>query len=120
MVEHFKTGGLSGIKDQTVRIVKKMRRHHMGKRIAVFVLLSFIAGCTYAGERNLEDYLNDPKTWVQDPHFENYQQKRDELEGRYLRKEISYAEYLEQRTTLDDRYAGEVAERNQKIMDDGK
>ena len=92
----------------------------MKKKMAALFLVVVVTGCTYAGERNLEDYLNDPKTWVKDPHFGNYQQERDALESRYLRKEISYAEYLEQRTALDDRYAREVAERNQKIMDDGK
>lgn len=88
----------------------------MRQRIVLLFLLSAVLGCTYAGERTLEDYLSDPKTWVQDPHFANYKEKRDELESQYLQKKISYAQYLEQRTALDDKYAQEVQERNEKIM----
>lgn len=88
----------------------------MNKKMILLLWVLAAAGCTYAGERNIEDYLHDPKTWVNDPHFANYQEKRDALESRYLQKEISYAEYLEQRTALDDQYAQEVQERSEKIM----
>lgn len=79
------------------------------------VLLCFVAlliGCSYAGEKKLDEYLSDPKTWVKDPHFANYKEQRDVLESEYLQKNISYAEYLERRTSLDERYAREVFERN--------
>ena len=88
----------------------------MFKKMLLLFLASALVGCTYAGERTLEDYLHDPKTWVQDPHFADYKEKRDELESQYLQKKISYAQYLEQRTALDDKYAQEVQERNEKIM----
>ena len=79
-------------------------------------LASAIVGCTYAGERELRDYINEPSTIVQDPHFGNYKEKLDALEKQYLEKEITYAQYLEQKTVLDDQYNKEVSERNQKIM----
>ena len=79
-------------------------------------LASAIVGCTYAGERELRDYINEPATIVQDPHFGNYKEKLDALEKQYLEKEITYAQYLEQKTALDDQYTKEVEERNQKIM----
>lgn len=88
----------------------------MLKRMMLLFLASAIVGCTYAGERELSDYINEPSTIVQDPHFGNYKEKLDALEKQYLEKEITYAQYLEQKTALDDQYNKEVEERNQKIM----
>lgn len=82
----------------------------------LLVLVSVIAGCTYAGERELSDYINEPSTIIRDPHFANYKEKLDALEKQYLEKQITYAQYLEQKTVLDDQYNKEVEERNQKIM----
>ena len=79
-------------------------------------LASVLVGCTYAGERELSDYINEPSTIVQDPHFTNYKEKLDAVEKEYLEKKITYAQYREQKTALDDQYNKEVAERNQKIM----
>lgn len=84
----------------------------MRQRMIGVFLLSMVLGCTYAGQQELKEYWYDPKTWIKDPHFANYKQKRDELEEQYLQKNITYAEYLEKRTGLDEEYAREVEERN--------
>ena len=88
----------------------------MFKKMILLFLASVLAGCTYAGERELSDYINEPSTIVQDPHFGNYKEKLNAVEKEYLEKKITYAQYLEQKTALDDRYNKEVEERNQKIM----
>ncbi len=88
----------------------------MHKKMMLLVLVSLIGGCTYAGERELSDYIDEPATIVKDPHFGNYKDKLDALEKEYLEKKITYAQYLEQKAALDDQYNKEVEERNQKIM----
>lgn len=88
----------------------------MFKKMVLLFLASALVGCTYAGERELSDYINKPSTIVQDPHFGNYKEKLDAVEKEYLGKKITYAQYLEQKTALDDQYNKEVEERNQKIM----
>lgn len=88
----------------------------MFKKMILFFLMSVLAGCTYAGERELGDYIHEPSTIVQDPHFANYKGELDALEKEYLDKKITYAQYLEQKIVLDDQYNKEVMERSQKIM----
>ena len=90
----------------------------MFKKMILLFLASTLAGCTYAGERELRDYINEPSTIVKDPHFANYQEKLDAVEKEYLEKKITYAQYLEQKTALDDQYNKEVKERNEKITGD--
>lgn len=88
----------------------------MVKKMMLLFLVSAIVGCTYAGERELRDYINEPSAIVQDPHFGNYKERLDEVEKQYLEKAITYAQYLEQKTALDEQYNKEVGERTQKIM----
>ncbi len=88
----------------------------MFKKMMLLFLASVLVGCTYAGERELSDYINEPSTIVRDRHFTNYKEKLDAVEKEYLEKKITYAQYREQKTALDDQYNKEVAERNQKIM----
>ncbi len=88
----------------------------MNNKMTLLFLTLALAGCTYAGERELGDYIHEPSAIVQDPHFANYKEKLDDLEKQYLDKEITYAQYLEQKTVLDDQYSKEVTERGQKIM----
>ncbi|HLF18290.1 MAG TPA: hypothetical protein VI749_05265 [Candidatus Omnitrophota bacterium] len=79
---------------------------------ALFVSLTLLlAGCAYEGQ-TLKDYLEDPRAIIQDPHFTDYKQQRDDLEGQYLRKEITYAEYVERMDELDNDYTKEVQERD--------
>lgn len=87
------------------------------KMIVLLFLVSVLIGCTYAGERTLGDYLQEPTTLVQDPHFGNYKEKRDAIESLYLKKEISYSEYLEQTKELDDQYSREVQQRENIISE---
>lgn len=86
----------------------------MIKNVTILIFIFFTFGCTYEG-RTLVDFLEDPRAIIKDPHFEEYKTKRDDLESQYLRKEITYAQYVEQMDELDERYAKEVQERNEKI-----
>lgn len=83
---------------------------------SLFLLLSivFIVGCSY-GQEKLETYLEEPEYFIKDPHFADYQQTLDELEKEYLDKKITYAEYMERRQALDEKYEKEVQERTEVI-----
>lgn len=83
----------------------------MHKNIIILCCVLALAGCTYG-----QDYLEDPGSFVRDPHYANYVDQRDELELRYLRKEIAYAEYIQAKDELDATYEEEVQERNKEIL----
>ena len=84
------------------------------KKYAVIFLGLLLVGCSYEG-KNLESYVNDPASIIQDPHFGDYKEKRDAIESQYLRKEISYADYTKQVQELDDKYNQEVKIRENKL-----
>jgi hypothetical protein len=83
----------------------------MTKKILVLMCALMLLGCSYG-----KDYLENPEKFIRDPHFAAYKDKRDALESSYLRKEITYAEYIEQRDKLDDQYDKEVQKRTSVIM----
>ena len=85
----------------------------------MIVILSvfFLAGCTYMGQ-NPQNYIDDPATILQDPHYGSYQQQGDDLERQYLEKKITYADYVEQKKTLDDKYSKDVKMRDAIITPD--
>lgn len=87
------------------------------KTLLCAICLVAVAGCSYSG-RTLQSYFEDPRSFIKDPHFAQYQEKRDTLERKYLNDEISYAEYSLSMDELDETYAGEVQERNSKLMDE--
>lgn len=79
------------------------------KRIALSFLFLF-AGCAA--------YEQEPiKTIMADPHFSKYQEEADALESSYLKKEITYADYLAQKKELDEKYNKEVKEREDILHD---
>ena len=84
------------------------------KRVLLFLVFLSLAGCTYEG-RTLEDFVEDPGAIVKDPHFADYQQKRDDLEHQFLHKKITFAEYTQKMEDLDIQYQKEVQERNEII-----
>jgi hypothetical protein len=73
--------------------------------LSAFLLVSSL-GC---------QYLENPRTIMRDPHFAEYKDQRDQLEREYLRKEITYDEYILQRDELDNIYSKEVQERQEKM-----
>ena len=83
----------------------------MKKAILFLALWGLTGGCAYEG-RALNDYIEQPQTIIQDPHFESYKEKRDALESQYLRKEIPYADYVQKTKELDDSYAKQVQKRD--------
>ena len=84
------------------------------KYVPLFLIL-LLAGCVYEG-KPLGHYIENPGSLMEDPHFAEYQKKRDVLESEYLQKKITYAEYMESKNKLDEKYAQEVQERNAKII----
>ena len=83
----------------------------MIKKVLLFLCVVGLCGCTYG-----QNYLDDPGSFIRDPHFAAYQKKREDLELQYLRKEITYAEYVKEKDTLDQTYEKEIQERNKKII----
>ena len=85
------------------------------KKIIIGVLALFLAGCSAVQEK-IETYSDEPENLVKDPHFADYKTRLDELESSYLKKKISYAEYLERKKEIDEQYNKEVKERTEKII----
>ena len=89
----------------------------MKRNFLFFLILAGLTGCS-VGQEKLETYLENPGTIIKDPHFAQYQQNLDSLESEYLAKKITYAEYLERKKELDEKYTKEVKERNEIISPD--
>lgn len=83
----------------------------MIKKSLLLVCAVVLLGCTYG-----QDYIDNPVSFIRDPHFTEYKDHRDDLELQYLHKEITYAEYVKAKDELDETYAKEVQERNDKII----
>ena len=88
----------------------------MNYLLAILSIL-FFSGCTYMGQ-NPENYIDEPGTILADPHYGSYQQQGDDLERQYLEKKITYADYVEQKKTLDDKYSKDVKKRDSIISPD--
>ena len=83
------------------------------KKVIFLFCAVVLAGCS-------SNYLENPQYFVQDPHFESYQTKKDAIEKQYLDKKITYADYLEQVKALDETYSKEVKERESVVITGGK
>jgi len=81
------------------------------KKITLLLCMLVLLGCSYG-----QDYLRNPSSFIRDPHFTEYKDNRDDLERSYLHKEITYAEYIEQKNKVDEQYTKEVQERNSKVI----
>ncbi|MBF0532793.1 MAG: hypothetical protein HQL23_06825 [Candidatus Omnitrophica bacterium] len=86
----------------------------MARKYGWILLLILLAGCTYEGKR-LGDYISDPVSVIEDPHYSGYQAKRNQLERDYLNKKINFADYTAKVKELDEKYAKEVLDRDQKL-----
>jgi len=64
----------------------------MMKKSLILLSALVLFGCSYG-----QGYLENPKSFIRDPHFTAYKKSRDQLESTYLRKEITYAEYIEKK-----------------------
>lgn len=81
------------------------------KKSLLLICVLVLFGCTYG-----RDYLENPSSFIRDPHFTAYKKDRDDLERTYLHKEITYAEYIEKKNKIDEQYSKEVQERNSKVI----
>ena len=78
------------------------------KKIIGFSLILLLAGCSSYDVEKVESF-------VKDPHFAQHQQALDDLEHRYLQKQISYSDYQQKKKELEDNYDKEVKIREEKI-----
>lgn len=81
-----------------------------------FLLGAGLALCVCSCADKIQRYMDDPKTLLEDPVSVGHQKALDDLETRFLHKEITYAQYLEQKQTLEDDYTRKV-EKRQNIIE---
>lgn len=83
-------------------------------RAAVFggVFLVLAGGCS--GERVLA-IMDEPVKLLEDPLSVDYRHDLDVLEQRYIRKEISYVEYLEKKHRIEEDYARQERKRRDTV-----
>lgn len=86
----------------------------MTRRLFIIQLAAILL-CGVSCADKIEKYLDDPKTLLEDPVSVNHQQALDDLERSYLRKEMTYAEYLQQKKQIEDAYTLQVEKRQQII-----
>ena len=89
----------------------------MNKGTMLVILAAVLTGCS-VGQEKAEMYLDNPEYIIKDRDFSDYKDKLDTLERSYLAKEITYAEYLEKKESMDKMYDKSVRDRNQKISND--
>lgn len=78
------------------------------KHFIMWVGILIAAGCT----------TESPMTHIiRDKEFSQYQSTLDQLESEYLRKEISYADYLEKKKYVENSYQKQVDTRRTTIQD---
>ncbi len=82
----------------------------MNKAALVVVVMVFL-GCSY-GKQHVESMLDNPPAILEDSLYADIEASLEELEGRYLRQEISYAQYLEKKKELENRYKYEADRRS--------
>ena len=82
------------------------------------VLLSIVAlfGCSYT-EKAIQNYWEKPETLLKDPHFAEYQAKREHLESKHLNQEITYEEYYERLNALEKKYERDIQRREGIVFD---
>jgi hypothetical protein len=80
------------------------------KKIGIWFIMLSVLGCSQGGT-SFQSMMDEPQTILKDPHYASYQQKLEALEHRYLQREITYAEYLEQKKEIDNIYDQEVKKR---------
>ena len=79
------------------------------KTIIILSFCALLMGCSYG----IEDYINDPRTILSDPLTVDHRQAVNDLERSYLRKEMTYAEYLHEKKEIEEDYARDVQKREQ-------
>lgn len=87
----------------------------------MFVILATLTclGCSNMAKDGVsfKEYFTQPRNFIQDPHFAEYKEKRDQIESMYLDGSIDYVEYTERMEMLENKYTADVQERDHIIHD---
>jgi hypothetical protein len=86
------------------------------KNMFILLLVLLASGCAETHQR-IDTIVDDPAAILQDPGFANYEQKLNALEKKYLQKEITYAEYLEEKKEIENNYEREVKRQEAQVDD---
>jgi hypothetical protein len=84
------------------------------KKFIVVGFVVMLVGCSY----DMQTYVDKPQTLLEDPLSVGNKKALDALEQSYIKKEISYDEYLKQKSQLEDDYSRQVQERDHLIQND--
>ncbi len=84
----------------------------MNKGMILFCLI--LMGCS-AGAEKIKHIIENPESIIQDTQFTEYRDQLDQLERDYLKKKITYSEYLEKKKEWEDLYTRQVEERKNII-----
>ncbi len=71
-----------------------------------FFYLIMIASLGCANQ--LQTIIESPEKFIEDPIFAEYKKNLDNLERSYLKKEITYADYLEKKKKLEEDYEKKI------------
>ena len=83
------------------------------KRLGFLFIIAILVGCSYT----LEDYVDSPKTILEDPLSVKREEDLANLERKYLNKAITYDEYLKRKRQIEDKFAKDVQGRESSIHD---
>lgn len=72
----------------------------------MFVVVLALAGCTHD---------NPVQHLIQDQEFAGYKETLDQLEKDYLRKRITYADYLQKKQQVDEEYQKQIETRRHQL-----
>ena len=85
----------------------------MMKNYLVSLIILILLGCSY----DMQTYVDKPRTLLVDPLTVENKKALDALELMYLKKEITYDEYLKKKAVLEEDYARDVQRRERRIED---
>jgi len=82
--------------------------------IILILCCGLCSACQYGPEK-FATVVDDPIRILEDPLTVEHKQAMADLEKSYLKKEITYAEYLDQKQMLEDEYTRQVQKRENWI-----
>ena len=85
------------------------------KRLLLMMCMIALAGCSSYGADQVRVFINDPPGLLKDQEYAQYRKDLNEAERQYLNKEITYAQYLEEKKDIENGYSQQIQERQESL-----